>query len=162
MKQRIASLILLLFFLSFGLVYYLDVRTLPEFEERLIIDLLFWLLIPLLALEASKIIYGIIKNKKCEKNGNVTKGSKVGIRTLLYKLASNKQFVLVVFLVFYLLIIPYLGFFATSLIFLVTLNLYLGSAKIKEFLFIPLVTLAVSYFVFVFFLDVRLPSGFLF
>ncbi|GAB3797613.1 tripartite tricarboxylate transporter TctB family protein [Virgibacillus kimchii] len=154
MAANIGNYLLLIIIGAFGLYYFLDVRSLPNPQERVIVEILFWVLVVLLAIEASRTTYKLWKENKNENN-------KQSIKSILKGWILNKPVMLFVGLSLYILLLPIIGFFVTSAIFLVTYNYLLGSKKLWELTLLPIAILISVYILFVLVLDVRLPDGFL-
>ncbi|WP_018923049.1 tripartite tricarboxylate transporter TctB family protein [Salsuginibacillus kocurii] len=152
MAEKIGNLIFLIIIFAFGLYYYMDVQSLLHFEERLIVEILFWFLMILLPLEGGRIIYKMVK----ESAGNFT------FKQLLHSWFMNKPALLLTGLVIYVVLIPILGFFTASLTFIVVFNILLKSTKVWEITLLPVGVLTCIYFIFVYFLNIRLPEGVLF
>lgn len=153
MAEKTGNLILILILGGFGLYYFLDVRSLPNAEERLIVENLFWFLVVLLVIEASRTIYQIWRDRKKEKK------MENSLQNLIKAWLFNKPVMLMVGLTVYIILFPLIGFFVTSFLFLVGFSFFLGSRKFWELSVIPVISLAFLYFIFVYFLEIRLPKG---
>ena len=62
----------------------------------------------------------------------------------------------------YITLIPYIGFFTTSFIFMIIIMKYLGMNKIFYLIATPVITLGFIYYIFIKFLAIQIPRGFLF
>lgn len=158
MGEKIGNLIFIFVVGAFGIYYFFDVQGLPNLQERLIIQILFWGLMILLVIEASRTIYKIRKEQEDQNEENQNRAS---INELLKKWLINKPVMLMAGIGSYIYLFPKVGYFITSLVFLALFNYLLGSRKIWELTFLPASVLIFIYFIFVFLLDIRLPSGIL-
>ncbi len=61
----------------------------------------------------------------------------------------------------YIFLIPYVGFFTISFIYMVSVMRYLGIRSIFPLIISPIVTLGFIYYIFVIFLTIPIPKGFL-
>jgi putative tricarboxylic transport membrane protein len=158
MAQRIGNLLFISAVGLFGLIYFLDVQRLPEAEERTVVDILFWILLVLLAMEASRTLYLMVKDAKTKVHAVEIKKAKERIQDGL----SNKSIILMIFFIIYVMLIPKVGFFVSSFLFVMLLKYYLGSRKLWELVLIPTGLLSIVYLIFVKLLLIKLPPGILF
>ncbi|OLO27865.1 hypothetical protein BTR23_18815 [Alkalihalophilus pseudofirmus] len=157
MAHELKNLSFLIIIATFGFLYYFDVQKLPQAEERHIVELLFYALIVLLAIEASKTIYKLVKSIK-QKEGNENTFSLSRVVDFI----KDKQIILLISFIGYVFLIPITGFFSASLLFVICLNLVLKNTKLWELTLLPIVLLSLIYVLFVIFLGIKLPSGILF
>ncbi len=96
------------------------------------------------------IIFSLIilfsKNKKAE--------------ALVIKKVSKFLF-LVVTTFLYIFLIPYAGFFTISFIYMIAVMRYLGVNSLWPLILSPIITLGFIYYIFVIFLTIPIPQGFL-
>ncbi|UTR12052.1 tripartite tricarboxylate transporter TctB family protein [Evansella sp. LMS18] len=154
MLKETGNLLLLVVILGLGTAYYFDVLTLPNREEQLIVKILFYLLIILVLFEFSKSLFKFAAGRKKQDR---SKKQLQDLRTLL----TNKPMILSLMMIGYLVLIPLIGFFVSSFVFLLFLNFHLGNRKVKELFVIPGAVLIFTYFLFVQLLNIRLPAGIL-
>ncbi len=62
---------------------------------------------------------------------------------------------------FYIFLIPYIGFFTISFLYMIVVMKYFGVKGILPLIISPLVTLGFIYYIFVIFLTIPIPQGFL-
>ncbi|SFE54643.1 tripartite tricarboxylate transporter TctB family protein [Alteribacillus iranensis] len=152
MAHEIKNILFLLCIGTFAVVYYLDVRTLPEPEERNLVVLLLWGLGILLVIETSR---SLIRGwrKRQEEHSSFFQDMKAWV--------MGKQAILLFGIIAYVIFVPIVGFFVTSFVFIVLLNYLLESRKAWELTVIPVILLILIYVLFSMFLGVELPRGFL-
>ncbi len=61
----------------------------------------------------------------------------------------------------YIFLIPYVGFFTVSFVYMITVMRYLGVKSVLPLVLSPLITLGFIYYIFVIFLTIPIPQGFL-
>lgn len=154
MAHEIKNILFLIAIAVFSIFYYLDVRQLPEPEERSLVVILLIGLGILLIVETGRSIVRGIKNRKDENNTSFFQD--------LVKWLKGRQSLLLISMIAYVILIPIIGFYVTSFLFIVFLNYFLESRKIWELTVLPLVLLLLIYLLFNVFLGVNLPEGFLF
>lgn len=153
MAHEIKNILFLIVIGVFCGIYYMDVRTLPQPEEKNLITFLIWGIAIFLILEVGKSIYRGMKNKN-EDNSSLLHDIKDWIK--------SRQFILVISIILYVTFLPIIGFFTTSLLFVVILNYLLDSRKIWELTILPVGLLVLIYVLFVILLGINLPTGILF
>lgn len=70
MGKKIGNIIILIGFFVLVLYYFLDVQILPNDEEWLIVEVLYWFIVVLLAVETSRTIYKLMCEKEKEGHDN--------------------------------------------------------------------------------------------
>ena len=135
----------------YALVYYLECTVLPEFTEKITISVAFWLMTLFVIIE-------IVHLLKIEKLDGGVSGVQVG---LWKNLMSDKRVHLSIMVAVYLVIIPYLGFYVSSLIVYIGTSRLLGTKGIWGNLLPGLLLTTAIYFLFSFLLKLNLPRGFL-
>ncbi|MFG6117985.1 tripartite tricarboxylate transporter TctB family protein [Thalassobacillus sp. B23F22_16] len=151
MTHELKNLLFLLCIGAFALIYFFDVRTLPDPEEK---NLVMWLLIGLgflLVFDAGRSLYKGFRSKE----------SGLLFFKDWWKWGKSKEAILVYSVVGYVALIPVIGFFVTSFVFVLVLNLVLKNRKWWESIIIPTILLIAVYIMFVWFLGVDLPQGFI-
>lgn len=152
MSKPIGNLVILFVLAILTSIYFFDVQTLPNKEERIVVETLFYILLFLMIIEAIKSIISVVKDRTRSEDSRAssfTWGS----------LVKNKQGILFISLVVYVLGIPVLGFFVTSFIYMIFLNYFLKNRKKWQIFVIPVLVLTVCYLLFVQILNIRLPAG---
>ncbi|WP_157843107.1 tripartite tricarboxylate transporter TctB family protein [Bacillus sp. FJAT-44742] len=152
MAQEIKNILFLVVIAAFGLYYYLDVQTLPEQEERQLVELVSWGLAVVLLFETTRSLIKILVLRK--DNTSFIKDIKNWLR--------SRQALLVLSFIIYIIAIPQVGFFVSSILFFIGLNFLLNSRKWWEFTILPGSIMLIIYVVFIEFLGVNLPHGILF
>ncbi len=61
----------------------------------------------------------------------------------------------------YIFLIPYVGFFTVSFVYMIAVMRYLGVKSVLPLVLSPLITLGFIYYIFVIFLTIPIPQGFL-
>ncbi len=61
----------------------------------------------------------------------------------------------------YIFLIPYVGFFTVSFVYMIAVMRYLGVKSVVPLVLSPLITLGFIYYIFVIFLTIPIPQGFL-
>lgn len=153
MVHEIKNILFLIAIAVFSFVYYLDVRKLPEPEEKNLVLMLLMGLGILLVVETGRSLIRGFKNKN--------EGKTAFFKDFM-DWFKGKQALLLISVVVYVILTPIIGFFVTSFLLLVFLNYRLESRKIWELIVIPLVLLLLIYVLFHILLGVDLPKGFLF
>ncbi|MGP4079987.1 tripartite tricarboxylate transporter TctB family protein [Pseudalkalibacillus sp. R45] len=153
MTHELKNILFLLGIGSFALFYFLDVKNLPDPQEKNLVTMLIIGLAVLLTIEASRSIYKGIRKKNQEKMSTF-KGWRLWIK--------NKQIILVFSLIGYVILVPIIGFFVTTLGFVLLMNLLLENRKWWEMTVLPFVLLLIVYTMFVWLLGVDLPQGYFF
>ena len=72
-----------------------------------------------------------------------------------------KLFFFIISTFVYIFLIPYIGFFTISFIYMVLLIKYFGVNRLLPLILTPLITLGFVYYIFVIFLTIQIPRGFL-
>ncbi len=152
MAMELKNLLFLGLVAAFGILYYFDVQTLPQAEERHLVVLVFWGLMILVGIEVIKSVVRMVKDK----------GREGSFSQDMITWVKSKQAILVFAFLLYIASIPMVGFFVSSLLFILLLNYLLRSRSVWELFILPVILLAFVYIVFVQLLGVKLPSGFLF
>lgn len=156
MTKKLYELSIYIIVLVISTIYYIECIGFTELNEKLVIIAVFW---PLLLID----IYQIIKTIK-----NIILDNETIIKNINFKeIFKSKMLKILIILVFYMILIPLIGFFSASLIGYCLLATFLGSEpiSIKRILItlsIAILFLGVAYFAFVILLKVRLPKGILF
>ncbi|GAK03001.1 hypothetical protein JCM19037_1278 [Geomicrobium sp. JCM 19037] len=151
MATEIKNLLFLFAIGAFTVYYYLDVQALPEPEERILVEVISGGLFILLGIRGSWSIYKIIRLRNDETSF---------LQDILTWL-KNKQAMLLLSFILYVIFIPILGFFTSTVLFFIGINYYLKSRKWWEMTILPVVVISLIYFIFVFFLQVNIPTGLL-
>jgi len=134
----------------YSTVYYLEVRNLGHFEDRILITAVFWFLLVFAVIE-------VIKNiKNLESDFKITKI--FSNTNFIQELKSRKAIVFYSMLI-YIIVIPFLGFFTTSFIVFATVVYLLGGRKIAMILIVDLGLCGGMYYLFVVLLRLRVPEG---
>lgn len=156
MKTRNTKLniLLLIVLMSYAIVYFLEIIKFPYFEQRITITILFIAFSFFCVLE---IIANLISLSKNKKDGKVKeeKVFNISFKKLLY----DKKILLTLLLIFYAVLIPFLGFFTTSFIFLVLTLYMLGTRNYYLVFGLPIGLVLCFYYCFVVLLKVRIPTG---
>ncbi|MEW6663158.1 MAG: tripartite tricarboxylate transporter TctB family protein [Bacillota bacterium] len=159
MARLVGNLLFLSALSVFAAIYRHDVQRLPRPQERIVVEFLFVIIMVLVALEAIRTLFQLIsKHYPKEK----TSDPPVTPEPQWYHWFLGKQFMLMLTSSLFLFLVPLLGFFLVSFLFLVLLNWYLGSRKVLEYVVFPVGFLCFIYGFFVLFLQVKLPKGILF
>lgn len=74
---------------------------------------------------------------------------------------SSKLLFLILTTIFYIFLIPYIGFFTISFIYIIIVMKYFGVNNLLPFIITPLIILSFIYYIFVIFLTIQIPKGFL-
>ena len=153
MVQELKNITFLIFIGVFVTIYYLDVQNLPQPEEKNLVTFLFLGISIFIVIEIVKSIVKGFKNKSDDKNSFLQD---------LMDWVKSRQFILVISIVLYVALIPFIGFFITSILFTVVLNFLLESRKLWELTILPIIILIFIYLLFVVLLNINLPRGILF
>lgn len=143
--KHIGNIALVLFFVGYGTFYYLNVLSqASRIEHHATITFIFVALAILALISLIIDVRALVKDRKA-----------VGFAWV----DEKKPFVFLVAMVLYLILIPYLGFFVSSFGFFVSIAVWMGSRKWKEYFLVPVVMLGVVYVLFVVLLGQRIASG---
>lgn len=135
----------------YALIYYLECTALPEFTEKITISVAFWLMTLFVIIE-------ILHLLKIEKSDVDSRWLPVG---LWKNLISDKRVHLSIMVAVYLIIIPYLGFYVSSVIVYIVTSRLLGTKGLWGNILPGLLLTIAIYFLFSFLLQLNLPRGFL-
>ncbi|MFA1820065.1 tripartite tricarboxylate transporter TctB family protein [Virgibacillus oceani] len=145
--KKIANILFVVFLVIYGTTYYLEVLSQSKsIEDHAMITLIYF---SLLILSIISVVIDIRKWTVNKENISIPWSS------------AKKPLIFLLLLTGYLILIPILGYFVSSLIFFVVVAYWLKSKKWKELLLVPVVLLIIVYFVFVVLLDQRIISGYL-
>jgi len=145
--KHIGNVVLVLFFVGYGAFYYLEVLSqASRFEHHAMITFIFVALAILALISLVGDVRALIKNKE-----------PMGFAWV----SEKKPIVFLVAMTLYLVFIPVLGFFLSSFIFFVSIAVWMGSRKWKEYFLVPVVMLGVVYVLFIVLLGQRITSGFI-
>jgi hypothetical protein len=150
MARELKNIIFLVFISVFITIYYFDVQGLPQPEEKNLVIFLIWGIGILIVIEMIRSIIKGVKNKSNDDNSFFQDVS---------EWIKSRQAILVFSIVLYIILIPYIGFFVTSILFTVILNILLKSRKVWELTILPIVLLLFIYVLFVVLLGIHLPTG---
>lgn len=153
MAQELKNITFLIFISILILIYYLDVQTLPQPEEKNLVIFLVYGIGIFIAVEIIKSVSKGVKNKADNKSSFFQ-----DIKSWI----KSRQAILVLSIIIYVALIPYIGFFATSILFVIVLNFLLESRKLWELTILPVILLVFIYILFVVLLNINLPKGILF
>ena len=153
MAQELKNIAFLVVIGVFVTIYYFDVQSLPQPEEKNLVNFLVLGISIFIIIEIGKSIVKGIKNKSDDKNSFLQD---------LMEWVKSRQFILVISIVLYVTLIPLIGFFITSILFTVVLNYLLESRKLWELTILPIILLIFIYLLFVVLLNINLPRGILF
>jgi hypothetical protein len=146
-KQHAFLLLVILFFSA----YYINIQQLPE-KATLLPRLLICIVIPAILWNLAASIYEFKKKLsqlvKIEQEENLSSASWV-----------KKKYTIIVLTLLYLFLVPVLGFFIASSIYMVIGVLLFGIKQAKAILFYILIIDFFLYFTFVFWVGINLPTG---
>ncbi|EZH64173.1 hypothetical protein DH09_00090 (plasmid) [Bacillaceae bacterium JMAK1] len=151
MAAEMKQFLFLFFVGSFTAYYYMDVQSLSEPEERILVEVIAGGLMILIVLRGSFSVFKMIRLRNDETSF---------IQDFVIWI-KDKQAMLLLSFVLYVIFIPILGFFSSTILFFIGLNYYLKSRKVWEMTLLPIIVLSIIYLIFVFFLQVNIPTGLL-
>jgi hypothetical protein len=160
MLNPIINIVFLLVIVAFSVRYYFQVQELPTFEEREVVEIVFWLLMLFVIVDMGSIILKFVSKKRERQKGK--REPSVSERAGDFFRLNKQDLVLLLIFLLYLAAIPLFGFFISSFGFSAVVSYALGSRRIKELFLTPGIVLAVVYFFFVTLLNAKFPKGVLF
>lgn len=153
MSISIIRLILLLFCALFSLQYFLEVRQLRLLEDSFVVQVLFWLLMFLLLVKAlTHLIYAL--REKDGKEFTIFASGKSFLDLL-----NNNSAKFMGLTGLYMLIIPRLGIFVTSFLYIVFSYWALNVRGWTKRILLPVLVISIVYIGFVLLIGARLPKG---
>lgn len=135
----------------FGLVYYLEVRRLPDPSETMTISAVFWVFTAFAAVE----LYSLLRSFERGSESRKPFGE------WMQKVAEERRARLAALTVLYLVLVPALGFFAASFLSFAGFSYVLGTRGVWRILLPDVVVLCAIYVIFSLVLKLTLPTGLL-
>lgn len=158
MVSYFAKFIVLLTTLGFGIAYYIDIMKL-ELQDKLVVEiLLLFLAITLLfqivrtAMDFTQ--YLAQRRKKEERLES--------LYFLIPRLLKTKEAIFLMATAPYIILFPKIGFFVSSFIYVLVVNILLGTKGKIKLIAIPTGLILLTYVLFVLVFNIRLPKGILF
>jgi len=152
--HRVLVATLILFFV---IIYYLDISSLKDSQDKLLVNPVIWLVI---------ILYPIIiwqewkeKRKRDMKHEETLETHEVDEDDETSVTLSKKVFLFMISTLLYLILINYVGFIISTILFMPSLMLILGTKSKKIVIILPIITTVVLYFLFNNLLGIPLPEG---
>jgi hypothetical protein len=150
-KQHLFLLLVTVFFC----VYYINIQQLPE-KALFLPQLLMYIVIPAVLWNVIASIYDFkTKLPQSTKANNKEKSSSSA-------LWETKKYIIIALILFYLVLVPFLGFFIASSIYMVIGVWLLGIKQAKAILIYILIIDLFLYLTFVFWVGINLPTGILY
>jgi hypothetical protein len=158
-NERVGNILFLFGIVSLLFLYYQDVMSLDNWEEKIVVFTLFWAFFVLVAINMVQLIVEIVKKRYIISREDLFdsfKGFNGG------HFIRDKKFILLSSTLIYILLIHLFGFFIPSFFFFIILSYILGMRNIWTLISVPAVIVILSYLVFIKLLNVYMPSGILF
>lgn len=140
--------------LVFALIYLIDVSALENEQDTLMINPIIWIMV---------ILYPIIiwqewkaaKKQKAKKEENVEEDTESETFVRL----SRKVFLFMIFTFIYLVLMHYIGFIISTILYMPVLMYVFGTKSKKMLIVLPIVTAVVLFILFNNLLSIPLPQG---
>lgn len=140
----------------FTLIYFIDASSLENQQDTLMVQPVLWIMI---------ILYPIIiwqewraeKKRKVEKQKTAEEEEDADEDTSIR--LSKKVFLFMIFTFIYLILMNYIGFIISTIVYMPALMWVLGTKSKKMLIILPIVTAMVLFFLFNNLLGIPLPQG---
>ncbi len=152
MLKSVGRLFFVGFIWIYALFYYIDCRSLSDVSEKMTISIVFWIFTLFVVLE----LINLVKLVMIEKGDNPLFEPRI-IRKILYSSKTH----LIILIIIYLVLIPYVGFYTSSFLAFCAFSYVLGTRGFLKVLLPGSIVLAFIYIVFSMSLKLELPKGLL-
>lgn len=153
MSRPLGRIIFLVLVWLFSLKYYIECMKLPEFSEKITVAVAFWLLTLFVGVELFRRIREGLRGKDLKFPP---------YREALPKVARDRRVQLVASMIIYIILMPVLGFYATSFLAFCGFSYILGTRGFIRVVIPGVIILAFIFSIFTTVLNLNLPGGFLF
>ena len=158
MAKILASFIVLLVTWAFAITYYVDVVDLAR-QDKMVVEVLLVFLGIVLLIRTVITIKDFVRLRAEEQEEGKEKAV---VSSAFGGLLNQKQVTFFGVTVPYVALFPFLGFFVSSFLYVLVLNVLLGTRGKLKLIGIPAALTVLSYLLFVLALGIRLPRGLLF
>jgi hypothetical protein len=113
----------------------------------------------IMAITTVLILFQIVKLSIFDKNDDKKPGVSTGIKENLGQLIKSKLVILLLMIFVYIALIPYVGFFSMTFVFILGTLWFLGYRSKLFIILIPTIYSLVTYYIFTKYLEVKFTSG---
>lgn len=161
MKKQITDMMVLVIIGGFSMAYFNDISRLAQ-REKLVVQGLMAVVLVLWVVQAVRLFIEIrktVSDKKSPQSQQNKETKQIHNQQTMKELMANKQVLLIILAAIYMIVFPFIGFFVTSFIFVMAVNLLMGTKSKLQLFAIPTGLLIFVYILFILIFKVRLPAG---
>ncbi|MEN1762000.1 tripartite tricarboxylate transporter TctB family protein [Anoxynatronum sibiricum] len=161
MKKKITDMMVLVIIGGFSMAYFNDISRLAQ-REKLVVQGLMAVVLVLWVVQAVRLFIEIRKSVSDNKSPQTQQNKEtkqIHNQPTMKELMANKQVLLIILAAIYMIVFPFIGFFVTSFIFVLAVNLLMGTKSKLQLFAIPTGLLIFVYILFILIFKVRLPAG---